>query len=176
MSASNLRDALILRDFTVSINSIGKIGMCPSVTIPEFNLEMEDYRGGGMFGTVEIPMGVEKLDYSFDLFTWDADLWKNIGYGVNSLNVPFVFMGNAFTQIGTQTTVSVAVTGTLKSIKTDAIVPGKQVKMACMVAVNNFTHTIDGEVVTDIDVFANRFLIDGTDIMQTSRNNTGFTY
>jgi hypothetical protein len=175
MSAANLRDSLILRDWTVSINGIGKIGMCPSVTIPEFNLEMEDYRGGGMFGTVEIPMGVEKMDFSFDLFTWDADIWLNIGYGAGSQSVPFLFLGNAFTQTGVQTSVSVGMNGTLKSIKTDAAVPGKQVKHACQVAINTFKHIIAGVTVMDVDIYGNKFLVNGTDIMQTSRNNTGFT-
>jgi hypothetical protein len=175
---ANLRDALILRDFTVAINSVGKVGVCPSLTLPEINLEMEDFRGGGMAGTVELPMGIDKLDFTFDLYSWDQDLWINIGYAQGAMNVPFTFVGSAIQPGGTvkgaaEKKIKIDMVGTLKSIKTDAITPGKQVKHAVMVAVNKYTHTIDGNTVIDLDIYANTFKVNGTDVLSSSNINLG---
>jgi len=92
---SNLRDSNIFQDFTVWIRDIGKIGECPNFQPPEINIHTEEFRGGGMDGTVEIPMGVEKIEFDFSLHTWDEQVWQNLGYGPGSIDVPIWFRGTA---------------------------------------------------------------------------------
>jgi phage tail tube protein FII len=49
---SNLRDSNIFQDFTVWIQDVGKIGEAPEFQPPEINIAVEEFRGGGMDGTV----------------------------------------------------------------------------------------------------------------------------
>jgi hypothetical protein len=71
---SNLRDSNIFQDFTVWINDVGKIGEA-RVPAARDQHPVEEFRGGGMDGTVEIPMGIEKIEFDFELHTWDAQVW-----------------------------------------------------------------------------------------------------
>lgn len=172
----NLRDSRILRDFSVWVKGVGKIGMCPTLTLPDISIQTAEFRGGGMDGTLDIPMGLAKMEMSFALFTWDEDVWTNLGYGVGAMDVQFQFLGTTMTPAGTEDQVSIEVTGLIRDIKTDPIVPGQKVNMTTTVACRTYRHTIASRVVTDIDVFNKVFLIDGTDKSATARQNLGFTY
>ena len=46
-----------------------------------------------MDGTVEMPMGIEKIEFDFELHTWDEQVWTQLGYGPGSLDVPIFFRG-----------------------------------------------------------------------------------
>jgi hypothetical protein len=78
---NNLRDSNIFQDFTVWINDVGKIGECPELPAARDQHPDEEFRGGGMDGTVEIPMGIEKIEFDFELHTWDQAIWTDLGYG-----------------------------------------------------------------------------------------------
>jgi uncharacterized protein len=161
--ATNLRDSDILQDFTVWIEEAGKIGECPNFQLPEINLAMEEFRGGGMDGTVEIPFGLEKIEYQFDLHTWDKDIWDQFGFGPGAQNVPVTFRGYTLTQNAAERGVLVHMVGTLKSIKPDAVEAGKKFKQTVHISAHQYIHVIDGQEKMNIDVYAKRFIVNGTD-------------
>src|SRR5438874_1000578 len=88
-----LKDNFILTDFTVWINGVGKIGESPGFQPPNIQLQVEEFRGGGMDVTVELPFGIEKLEFEFDLHTWDASVFQSMGYGPGALDCPINFQG-----------------------------------------------------------------------------------
>lgn len=173
---SNLRDANIFQDFTVWINDIGKIGEAPGFQPPEINIAVEEYRGGGMDGTVEIPHGVEKIEFDFSLHTWDEQIWTNLGYGPGSLDVPITFRGYLLTPNGVEKGVIIETHSLIKAIKTGKVEAGKKVEMTINLAANYYRHEIGGTTVTEIDVFNKITMIGGNDKSTNARRILGFSY
>lgn len=173
---TSLRDGNIFQDFTVWISDIGKIGESPEFQPPEINIAVEEFRGGGMDGTVEIPMGIEKIEFDFQLHTWDAQIWQNIGYGPGSLDVPLTFRGYLITAGGLEKSVIIDTFCLIKAIKPGKVSSGKKVDLTVNVVANYYRHEIDGNVVTEIDVFNKITNIGGVDRSQNARRILGFTY
>ncbi|MGJ4953016.1 phage major tail tube protein [Bradyrhizobium sp. HKCCYLS20291] len=176
MANNNLRDSNILQDFTVWIQDIGKIGESPEFQPPEINIEVEQFRGGGMDGTVEIPMGIEKIEFDFQLHTWDEQIWQNLGYGPGSLDVPVTFRGYMLSAAGAEKGVIIETRSLIKSIKPGKAAPGKKVEMTVNLCANYYAHYIDNNLVTEIDVFNKITNIGGVDKTANARQILGFTY
>jgi P2 family phage contractile tail tube protein len=173
---SNLRDSNIFQDFTVWINDVGKIGEAPNFQPPEINIAVEEFRGGGMDGTVEIPFGVEKIEFDFNLHTWDEQVWDNLGYGPGSIDVPITFRGYLLTAGGAEKGVIIDTRCLIKSIKPSKVESGKKADLSVHVAANYYRHDINGRTVTEIDVFNKVTIIGGTDKSANARRILGFTY
>jgi uncharacterized protein len=173
---TNLRDANIFQDFTVWINDVGKIGEAPGFQPPELNIQTEDFRGGGMDGTVEIPMGVEKIEFDFDLHTWDQQIWETLGYGPGSLDVPIQFRGYLLTPQGIEKGVVIYTNTLIKSIKPSKVQAGQKFEMSVSCVANYYSQVIDQNTVVEIDVFAKRMLIGGVDRSSRARQILGLTY
>jgi len=54
-----------LKDFNLFGNGNNWQGQISSLTLPELARQMEEYRGGGMSGTVDIDMGLQKLEFQW---------------------------------------------------------------------------------------------------------------
>lgn len=174
--ASNLRDANIFQDFTVWLKDVGKIGEAPGFQPPEINIATEEFRGGGMDGTAEIPFGIEKIEFHFDLHTWDKQIWENLGYGPGALDVPITFRGYLLTPGGKESGVIIETRSLIKSIKPDNVEVGKKVKVTTNCVATFYRHEIDGTTVTEIDVFNKVTKIGGEDKSQNARRILGFTF
>lgn len=177
---ANLRDANILQDFTVWVAGDGKVGTSPSFQPPEIKIQTEDFRGGGMDGTVEVPLGIEKIEFDFDLHTWDEQVWQNLGFGPGSMNVPINFRGYLLSPDGAEKGVRIETHSLLKEIKVNKIEPGKKVEMTCSCVASKYKHYVEGaggpKVLTEIDVFAKIFVINGQDKSAAGRRFLGLTY
>jgi uncharacterized protein len=173
---SNLRDSNILQDFTVWIDGVGKIGEAPNFQPPEINMSIEEFRGGGMDGTVEIPFGIEKIEFDFTLHTWDEQIWSKLGYGPGSLDVPITFRGYLLSPGGGEKGVMITTLCLVKAIKTGKVEAGKKVEMTVNVVANYYQHVVEGNTVAEIDVFNKVTMIGGVDKSASARRILGFTY
>jgi P2 family phage contractile tail tube protein len=175
---SNLRDSNIFQDFTVWIQDVGKIGEAPEFQPPEINIAVEEFRGGGMDGTVEIPFGVEKIEFDFQLHTWDEQVWQNLGYGPGSLDVPVTFRGYLITPGGAEKGLIITTSSLIKSVKPGKVSAGKKVEMTISLVANYYAQYIDGnnDPIIEIDVFNKVTNIGGTDRSANARRLLGFTY
>ena len=69
-----------LKNFVLFNNGIAHVGEVPEVNLPKLSRKLEDYRSGGMSGTVKLDFGMEGMEaeltaagYMKDLFTkWGA--------------------------------------------------------------------------------------------------------
>jgi P2 family phage contractile tail tube protein len=171
---SNLRDSNIFQDFTVWIRDQGKIGESPNFQPPEINIQTEEFRGGGMDGTVEMPMGIEKIEFDFELHTWDEQVWTQLGYGPGSLDVPIFFRGYLITASGAEKGVLIATRCLIKSIKPSKVEPGKKASLSVHVSANYYRHEVEGRTLTEIDIFNRVTIIDGEDKSARARDILGF--
>lgn len=174
--ATNLRDANLMMDFTVWIRDVGKIGECPSFQPPDIQVAVEEYRGGGMDGPVEIPYGIEKIEFDFDLHTWDENIWADLGFGPGSLDVPIEFRGYLLTPNGDEKGVLIETYSLIKSIKTAKVEPGKKVDMTISCACRYYKHSVGGTALTEIDMFNKVTIINGFDRSANARALLGITF
>lgn len=173
---TNLLDSNIFQDFTVWIDDVGKIGEAPGFQPPEINIATEEFRGGGMDGTVEIPFGVEKIEFDFQLHTWDEQIWTKLGYGPGSIDVPITFRGYLLSPGGVEKGVIIETRSLIKSIKPGKVEAGKKVDMSISAVAHYYKHQINGNTVTEIDVFNKITVIGGEDKSSQARRILGFTY
>lgn len=188
---ANLRDASILQDFTCFIDEVGKIGTCPSFQTPEIKILTEDFRGGGMDGTIELPFGIDKIEFDFELETYDAQVFQLLGFGPGSIDVPVNFRGYIMSppasgistyssptglNSGSEQGVLIETRSLIKEVKPGKSEPGKKTTMTVQLVANYYKHTIAGKVVTEIDVFNKITKIGGVDRSATARGFLGFTY
>ena len=171
-----LRDAGILQDFTAWVDGFGMIGTVENLQLPEINIQMEGFRGGGMDTEAEIPMGYEKMECSYDLLNWDTYAYQNIAYTGDTMSHTFNFQGNLLHPItGVQEPVLIQIVGGFKSIKQDSIQPGKKSKHSVKMTVRKYRHSVNNQVITDIDIFNKVFTTGGVDRTAQARSNLGIT-
>ena len=163
-------------DFAVFVDDVGRIGQCPNFQPPDIQIATEAFRGGGMDGEIEVGYGIEKIEFEFDLHTWDTDIWDYVGYGPNKMFTPITFRGSLMTPAGIEKAVIIETRSLVKSIKTNKVEAGKKVDMTIMLNCNSYTHTVDNEILCNISLFDKIYEIKGVDIMRQTRQNLGFSY
>lgn len=56
-----------LKNFNVFADGVSWLGLVGEVSLPEIKVKTEEWRGGGMLGPVDVPMGYEKLELEIKL-------------------------------------------------------------------------------------------------------------
>ncbi len=69
----------IQRNMALSINGVGFAGTCESVTPPTLTRLTEDFRAGGMDGTIRIDMGQEAMEMTIVVAGTDHSLLQHLG-------------------------------------------------------------------------------------------------
>lgn len=81
----------ILKNFTVVLDGDQTAGVITEISPPKLKRKQEDYRGGGMSGTVAVDLGMEKLETSFTLAEWNDNLIRHFAdCDVNGIPVRFL--------------------------------------------------------------------------------------
>ena len=68
-----------LKDMNLFVNGDSYQGQCASVTRPKLARKMEEWRGAGMDGAVQIDMGQEPLDMEFKIGGYGSLLYSQFG-------------------------------------------------------------------------------------------------
>lgn len=81
-----------LRLFTVFVDGVNHIGKVPSVTLPKVTRKTEDYRGGGMVGSVAVDLGLDSgaLDASMVVGGVVEELILKYGGDIDEMRLRFV--------------------------------------------------------------------------------------
>ncbi len=93
-----------------------------------------------MFGTVEVPMGVEKIDFDFELHTWNENVFAEMGFGANAMSVPIMFRGHMITPNGGSTGVYINTLSLIKEIKPAKVQPGKKTELTVSCSAHYYQH------------------------------------
>ena len=70
----------ILKNFSLFCDGRGYAGECEEITPPKLTFKTDEFRNGGMDAPVAIELGMEKLEASFSLTKYDADVLKPVSY------------------------------------------------------------------------------------------------
>ena len=162
-----------LKNFVLFNDGNAYLGEVPEVTLPKLVTKMEDYRAGGMPGTVKIDQGLEALTIE----------WTAAGY-----------LADAISQFGTAKIdgVMLRLTQALQADDTEAIIPaeivmrgrhseidfgnakaGEMTAQKYKTELTYYKLSMEGVVLVEIDMVNAIFIVGGVDRMAEVRQALG---
>jgi uncharacterized protein len=162
----------VLKNFSLFVDGRGLAGTVSTLTLPTLTTKMEEFRGGGMDAPVEIDMGMERLEASFELFDYDENI---LGlYGLSDGAATQVTARGALRRDGEAAVPMVVnMTGVVKAMEPGDWQAGEQTSMTCQVALRYLKITIGGREVVEIDKVNMVRRINGVDQLESIRNAIG---
>jgi P2 family phage contractile tail tube protein len=162
----------ILKNMNLFVDGMGYAGNVEELTPPKLTMKTEEFRNGGMDAPVEIEMGMDKLEASFSLTKYDADVLKLFGLAPGNTK-QLTFRGSIASEDGAEKPVIIQMQGMLKEVDMGSWKPGDKATLKIAVAVRYYKHTIDGLVVHEIDVPNMIRTVNGNDQLAVTRKNLG---
>lgn len=163
--------AQILKNFNLYVDGRGYAGNVDEVQLPNLAIVEEEYRAGGMDAPVALDMGMEKLEASFKVSKFDADLASLFG---GTRQIPLTFRGAVEDLDGTVKPLVVNMTGKIHGLENDAVAGGGgKAGQSYRMALTSYTYTLDGVVIHDIDVLNMKRVIGGVDRLAAQRAAIG---
>lgn len=155
------------------IEGAGYQGRAEEVVLPKLTRKTEEYRAGGMNAPVELDMGMEKLEMEFTLCEYTDAVMRLFGHPSAS-GVQFRLVAAAFPDDGTSTdSIEISVRGRLREVDQGTLKAGDKATMKVMVAVAYYKYTLNGDVITEIDVANFIENIGGVDRLAQQRQSLG---
>jgi hypothetical protein len=162
----------ILKNFSLFVDGRGLAGTVSTLTLPTLTTKMEEFRGGGMDAPVEIDMGMEKLEASFELFDYDENVLSL--YGLADGGATQLTARGALRRDGEAAVAMVVnMTGVVKGMEPGDWSAGEQTSMTIQVALRYLKITIGGREVVEIDKVNMIRRINGVDQLESIRTAIG---
>lgn len=148
-------------------------GQIAEIALPDLVRKVEEYRGGGMDGSVEIDMGQEAIT-----FEWTpAGLIDSVfdGFGHSSIDGKILRFAGAYIRDDTDETVAVEIVirGRHKQISMGTAKAGDDNTLPVTTSVAYYKLSIDGKEVIEIDVPGFIFKVNGEDRLAAQRSAMG---
>lgn len=161
--------ASMLKNMNLFVDGQGKAGKVEEFSPPKLVVQEEDYRAGGMDAAIGVDMGMEKLEASFVMIDYDADVLKLFGMSDGSA-VRLTARGAAVNDEGEVVPVVVNLRGRLVEVDPGTWKPGESAKTTHRVSCRYYKQTVSGEVVHEVDVDNMVRVINGVDQLAAQRS------
>lgn len=162
----------ILSQCVMFLDGVSFSGDVPTMTPPKVTEKTEEYRGGGMSGSVELATGLEKMEASWVTNGVRKESLKYFGLADRTAcNV--VFRASFKDQKGRAKAVKVTLRGALKEVDLGELEAGKKSEIKHSMAVTYYKLEIDGRVMFEIDVINMVQVINGVDQLAADRAALG---
>lgn len=159
----------VLKNINLFVDGRGYAGQVASVTPPNLTLQTEEFRAGGMDAPIDVTMGMEKMEASFVLRKYDADVLALFGVAEGSI-VPLTFRGALESYDGTVTPVIMNMRGKITGMDPGTWTPGELADLTITVSLNYFKQQHGSRTVHEIDVENMVRTINGTDVLARIRS------
>lgn len=154
------------------VDGRGYAGQIEDFTPPKLALKTEEFRAGGMDAAVEIPMGMEKLEASFTLISYDKDVLSLFGVAQGG-NVAFVAREVLESFDGTIKTVVHTMRGKIRELDPGASKSAEKPALKASLALTYYKLTHGGTTVLEIDVENMVRSVNGNDALAPVRKALG---
>lgn len=148
-------------------------GKITEVGLPKLSRKLEDYRGGGMDGTVKIDLGQENLEMTLKVGGFLADLYRDYAApGIDSVALRF---SGAYQRDDTceVQAVEIFARGRLSEIDPGSAKPGDAGEETFKYDLNYYRLSVDGVPLIEIDVAKMICIVNGVDRMAEIRAAIG---
>ena len=159
-----------LKNFNLFIEGEGYAGRVEELTLPKLSRKMEEYRGGGLNGDIEIDLGMEKLEMEFTLREYSREVLNQWGV-CDTAGVGLRFLGAAVRDDSTCETdsIEVVIRGRWRELDFDTSKSGEMSTLKVMVAATYYKYLINGDEVIEIDHINMIEKVNGQDRLQEQR-------
>ncbi|MEX3555740.1 MAG: phage major tail tube protein [Burkholderia gladioli] len=162
-----------LKHFNVFQNGVSYIGKTAELTLPKLSHKMEEYRGGGMVGPVQVDLGQEAIEIEWSLGGIDRDVLKQ--YGASTADAVMLRFAGAYQDdaSGAWTAVEIVVRGGQKEHDFGNAKAGDDTTHKVTMPLSYYKLSINGEVIYEIDVINSILSVGGTDLLTDVRKIIG---
>ena len=156
-----------LKKFTAFVDGTGYLGKVEEVEPPKLVVKTEEYRSGGMDASVEIDMGMEKLEATITFAEYSPELFTKFGV-IDGADVPFTLRG-AIQADSEADAVIIELRGRIRELDPGSWKAGDNTTLKVAVAVRYYKLTIAGKEVVEIDPVNMIRKIGGVDQLASQR-------
>ena len=162
----------IRKNLTLNVDGRGYAGQLESFSAPKLTLQTEDYRAGGMDAPIKLTMGMEGLEASFSMHSYNREQLALFGVQEGAF-LPITVREVLESWDGTITPVVHVMRGKFTEIDPGESKPGELAPIAYSVALSYYRMTHGGRVIHEIDVENMVRTINGTDVLAGQRAALG---
>lgn len=151
------------------------LGEIKTVVLPKLGRKTEDYRGGGMNGTVKTDMGMSDDGLVLESTFGGLDLLTLRQYGMEKIDGVYMRFTSAYQRddTGEVDAVEVVVRGRHEEIDGGDSEPGEDTEHKVVTNCVYYKLTVNGKVEIEIDILGFKEVIDGVDRLAKQRNALG---
>lgn len=159
----------------VYLNGNSLLGKVSEATAPTLKTKFADVEALGMVGSLELPTGLDKLELKLKFNAIYADVLAAASNPFQTQEIQIRGSIETYTTAGrvAQVPSVIYVRGTFKDNALGNFKQHANVDLGADMNVIAIKHEIDGRTVTDIDVLANIWKVNGVDILAQYRQNIG---
>lgn len=152
-----------LKNCTAHVDGVGYLGRISEFEEPTLALATEDYRGGGMLGSIKIDFGLEPMEASLKMGGHEASLIRKFGTTqVDGVRVRLTGAYQADDGTAAQS-VECFIGGRFSEITPGTSKPGDDTEQEYKVPLSYYRRVVDNRTEVEIDMIAGTFIVDGTD-------------
>ena len=162
-----------LKNFALFNNGVAHVGEVPEVNLPKLSRKLEDYRSGGMSGTVKLDFGMEAMEmewtaagYMKELFTQ----WGTLRHDGVMLRFAGALQADDSEEVQA---LEVVVRGRHTEIDFGNAKPGDKSEFKVKTAASYYKLSIDNAVVIEIDLVNMVEIVGGIDRLEAVRAALG---
>ena len=162
-----------LKAFAAFIDGTNYMGEVPEITLPTLSRKMEEYRGGGMNGPVDLDFGQEKMEAEIKAAGWLGGLAAKWGAGAHDA-VLIRFAGAVQSDDSEAVTpVEVVMRGRLQERNPGSAKAGDATERTYKYVLSYYKEVVDGQVEIEIDLVNMVENVAGVDNLAATRAALG---
>jgi len=162
----------VLKNFNLFVDGRGHAGQIEEYSPPTLTIATEDFRAGGMDAPAPIDMGMEALETSFRLRSFDADVLAQFGVAEGAW-VGFTARGALENHDGTVKAIVHTMRGRITSLEQGTWSGGQPTSLGVTMKLIYYRLEIDKVVIHEIDVENMVRVVNGTDRLAAQRAALG---
>lgn len=165
-----------LKAFVLYVAGVGYAGQCEEISTPKLSRKFDEFRSGGMDGSVQIDLGMEKLE--MELTVGEAVPALLAEFGNTSVDgVQIRLMGSTEADDNNAIVpVEIAVHGRFSEIDMGSWKPGDSSTAKYNCAISYFKYVANNVTVLEIDIPKMILIVNGKDIYAERRRALGLAY
>lgn len=159
----------------VYIDGRSFLGKTEEIKLPEVVTTMVEHKALGLFGKIELPSGIDKMESTQkwnslypDVLLKAANPFQAVQLQCRASQETYIGAGRS-----AQVPVVVFMTGTFKKFPMGSYKQHDNVEAETVLNVTYLRLVIDGKEIIEVDVLSNIYKVDGQDLLAEYRKNIG---
>lgn len=162
----------VRKQINLFVDGRGQAGQIQEYNAPQLTLKTEELHAGGMYGPVELTMGMEAMNCDFSLVSYDTQVLALFGVAEGQ-QVQFTARQALESYDGSVSALVHNMRGKIKQIEPGTSKPGELASLKITVALSYYKETLSGAVVHEIDMENMVFVKNGVDVLAAIRAAIG---